>query len=277
MNLVLWSEGSSGAVPFSTLVALLALWFGVSVPLTFIGAYFGFCKRVHFISSVYCTDNYFTKLTVDCIAVVVDIVVFSRLWSIRCAPIKYLVRYRINRFILSPYPASLWAVSCPLAASSSSFSSFSARYGPAKCIICSVSCFWYSLSWSSPVPRRLSCSVTSICVPKTITGGGDPSSPRASLQSTCSSTVVIILPLSCPSRMQHPRSFISVTQLLWFSCSSCWRAVLASLPASGSSGRSTVWSKWIRWTPFYATDYASVILVSLGPLVTRSSVLYFVT
>lgn len=49
MNLVLWSKGSSGAVPFSTLVALLALWFGVSVPLTFVGAYFGFRKRVSWI------------------------------------------------------------------------------------------------------------------------------------------------------------------------------------------------------------------------------------
>lgn len=46
MNLVLWSKGSSGAVPFSTLIALLALWFCVSVPLTFVGAYFGFRKRV---------------------------------------------------------------------------------------------------------------------------------------------------------------------------------------------------------------------------------------
>ncbi|XP_023298241.2 transmembrane 9 superfamily member 2 [Lucilia cuprina] len=45
MNLVLWGEQSSGAVPFSTLIALLALWFGVSVPLTFVGAYFGFRKR----------------------------------------------------------------------------------------------------------------------------------------------------------------------------------------------------------------------------------------
>ncbi|XP_050338815.1 transmembrane 9 superfamily member 2 isoform X1 [Bactrocera neohumeralis] len=45
MNLVLWHEGSSGAVPFSTLVALLGLWFGVSVPLTFVGAYMGFRKR----------------------------------------------------------------------------------------------------------------------------------------------------------------------------------------------------------------------------------------
>ncbi|KAG4066437.1 hypothetical protein HA402_007073 [Bradysia odoriphaga] len=45
MILVLWSKGSSGAVPFSTFLALLALWFGVSVPLTSIGAYFGFRKR----------------------------------------------------------------------------------------------------------------------------------------------------------------------------------------------------------------------------------------
>ncbi|XP_022124982.1 transmembrane 9 superfamily member 2 [Pieris rapae] len=46
LNLVLWGKGSSAAIPFSTLVALLALWFGVSVPLTFIGAYFGFRKRI---------------------------------------------------------------------------------------------------------------------------------------------------------------------------------------------------------------------------------------
>ena len=45
MNLVLWYEGSSAAIPFFTLVGLLALWFGVSVPLTFVGAFFGFRKR----------------------------------------------------------------------------------------------------------------------------------------------------------------------------------------------------------------------------------------
>ena len=38
-------EGSSAAIPFFTLVALLALWFCVSVPLTFVGAFFGFRKR----------------------------------------------------------------------------------------------------------------------------------------------------------------------------------------------------------------------------------------
>uniref|UniRef100_A0A8C1HND3 Transmembrane 9 superfamily member n=1 Tax=Cyprinus carpio carpio TaxID=630221 RepID=A0A8C1HND3_CYPCA len=44
MNLILWGEGSSAAMPFGTLVAILALWFCISVPLTFIGAYFGFKK-----------------------------------------------------------------------------------------------------------------------------------------------------------------------------------------------------------------------------------------
>ncbi|RMC06796.1 hypothetical protein DUI87_16242 [Hirundo rustica rustica] len=46
MNLILWGEGSSAAIPFGTLVAILALWFCISVPLTFIGAYFGFKKNV---------------------------------------------------------------------------------------------------------------------------------------------------------------------------------------------------------------------------------------
>ncbi|MBN3282486.1 TM9S2 protein, partial [Polyodon spathula] len=46
MNLILWVKGSSAAIPFGTLVAVLAMWFGISVPLTFLGAYFGFKKRV---------------------------------------------------------------------------------------------------------------------------------------------------------------------------------------------------------------------------------------
>lgn len=58
MNLVLWGEGSSGAVPFSTLIALLALWFGVSVPLTFVGAYFGFRKRVSYKKACFFWKSY---------------------------------------------------------------------------------------------------------------------------------------------------------------------------------------------------------------------------
>lgn len=46
LNLLLWGKGSSAAIPFTTLIALLAMWFGISLPLTFVGAYFGFKKRV---------------------------------------------------------------------------------------------------------------------------------------------------------------------------------------------------------------------------------------
>jgi transmembrane 9 superfamily protein 2/4 len=41
-NLMLWSKGSSAAVPFGTLVALLSLWLFLATPLTFIGSFFGF-------------------------------------------------------------------------------------------------------------------------------------------------------------------------------------------------------------------------------------------
>ncbi|XP_023025912.1 transmembrane 9 superfamily protein member 2 [Leptinotarsa decemlineata] len=45
MNLVLWAKESSAAVPFSTLLILLALWLLVSVPMNFGGAFFGFRQR----------------------------------------------------------------------------------------------------------------------------------------------------------------------------------------------------------------------------------------
>ncbi|XP_076066773.1 transmembrane 9 superfamily protein member 2 [Oratosquilla oratoria] len=45
MNLLLWYKQSSAAIPFTTLLALLALWFLLAVPLTFVGAFFGFKKR----------------------------------------------------------------------------------------------------------------------------------------------------------------------------------------------------------------------------------------
>merc|ERR1719215_1606650 len=45
LNLFIWGQRSSGAVPFTTMFAVLVLWFGISVPLVFLGAYFGFRKE----------------------------------------------------------------------------------------------------------------------------------------------------------------------------------------------------------------------------------------
>lgn len=44
LNGLIWGEKSSGAVPFGTMFALVFLWFGISVPLVFVGSYFGYKK-----------------------------------------------------------------------------------------------------------------------------------------------------------------------------------------------------------------------------------------
>ncbi len=46
LNLFLWGAGSSAAIPFTTLLALLFLYFGISVPLIFIGSFLGFRRTV---------------------------------------------------------------------------------------------------------------------------------------------------------------------------------------------------------------------------------------
>jgi transmembrane 9 superfamily protein 2/4 len=45
LNFFVWGEKSSGAVPFGTMFALLVLWLGISVPLVFLGAYFGYRRK----------------------------------------------------------------------------------------------------------------------------------------------------------------------------------------------------------------------------------------
>mmetsp|Transcript_16331 Transcript_16331/g.24626 ORF Transcript_16331/g.24626 Transcript_16331/m.24626 type:complete len:343 (+) Transcript_16331:3-1031(+) len=45
LNFFVWGEKSSGAVPFGTMFALLLLWFGISVPLVFLGSYFGYRRK----------------------------------------------------------------------------------------------------------------------------------------------------------------------------------------------------------------------------------------
>jgi len=46
LDLIAWGQGSSDAVPFTTMIVLLLLWFGISTPLVFVGAYFGYKQDV---------------------------------------------------------------------------------------------------------------------------------------------------------------------------------------------------------------------------------------
>ncbi|KAF5303086.1 hypothetical protein FQR65_LT08417 [Abscondita terminalis] len=45
LNFFIWGKSSSGAVPFSTMVSLLLLWFCISLPLVHLGYYFGYRKQ----------------------------------------------------------------------------------------------------------------------------------------------------------------------------------------------------------------------------------------
>jgi transmembrane 9 superfamily protein 2/4 len=42
LNFFIWGKKSSGAVPFTTMLAILFLWFGLSVPSVFLGYYQGY-------------------------------------------------------------------------------------------------------------------------------------------------------------------------------------------------------------------------------------------
>lgn len=42
LNFFLWIKGSSGAVPFTTMLVIVAIWFIISVPLSFAGSWVGF-------------------------------------------------------------------------------------------------------------------------------------------------------------------------------------------------------------------------------------------
>ena len=42
INFFIWGKHSSGAIPFTTMLAMGAMWFGISLPLVYIGYYFGF-------------------------------------------------------------------------------------------------------------------------------------------------------------------------------------------------------------------------------------------
>eukprot|EP00918_Siedleckia_nematoides_P007585 GHVU01016432.1.p1 GENE.GHVU01016432.1~~GHVU01016432.1.p1 ORF type:complete len:620 (+),score=131.83 GHVU01016432.1:2719-4578(+) len=42
LNTMLWAKRSTGAVPVATLVLILVLWFGISLPLVFVGSYLGY-------------------------------------------------------------------------------------------------------------------------------------------------------------------------------------------------------------------------------------------
>lgn len=131
MNLILWGEGSSAAMPFGTLVAILALWFCISVPLTFIGAYFGFKKSV---SKTKCCLSH-KLLCVICdprhpLLFLFFFFFFSpRPLNTLYGQIRFLVKSQTSLFTQSPFLALLWEEFYLLDVFSFSSSSYSTPSG----------------------------------------------------------------------------------------------------------------------------------------------------
>ena len=145
---MLWYKHSSAAIPFGTLVALLALWFLVSVPLTFVGAFFGYRKRVRLLIIHW---MYFLQPF------------FSRQLNSPFAQTKFLVKFRIKPFILSRSPGLLWEECYHLVAFLFNCSSFWIPFGPVKLTICLDFFSWYLSSSSLPALKQPSFYATSIC------------------------------------------------------------------------------------------------------------------
>lgn len=87
LNFVLFVNGSSAAIPFTTFLALLALWFCVSTPLVFIGAYLGFKRPVR-IYKFYFLYYY---------------LIFLRFLKILFAPIKFHAKFLNKLYIQNQY------------------------------------------------------------------------------------------------------------------------------------------------------------------------------
>merc|ERR1719468_1366396 len=45
LNLFVWASGSDAAVPFGSIIVILLLWCGISIPLVFIGSWIGYKKN----------------------------------------------------------------------------------------------------------------------------------------------------------------------------------------------------------------------------------------
>jgi hypothetical protein len=45
INFFIWGKHSSGAIPFTTMLSVGAMWFCISLPLVYIGYFFGYRKQ----------------------------------------------------------------------------------------------------------------------------------------------------------------------------------------------------------------------------------------
>ena len=108
LNLFLVAKQSSGAVPFWTMLALVGIWFVISLPLSFAGSWFGFRAPVS------CSNQKFQGSV---------LIQGFRLSKHLCEQIRSHDRYLSKPYTSDHCPVCSLSVSCLLAPFSLSFTS----------------------------------------------------------------------------------------------------------------------------------------------------------
>ena len=103
LDLFLWAKGSSGAVPFTTMIVIIGIWFVISVPLSCAGSWVGFRQPVslqQFQNFLYHPSNLMQHPS-------------SRPLNRLYAPIKYHARFLPAQLTSAPSLPCFSLASCP--------------------------------------------------------------------------------------------------------------------------------------------------------------------
>ena len=106
LNLFLWAKRSSGAVPFTTMLVILGIWFVISVPLSFAGSWVGFRHSVGNFFKL--SEHLGTFSGKDRIAHN-----FHSRSNLPSVSIRFHVKYRPQQPISGPFPPCSWLASFP--------------------------------------------------------------------------------------------------------------------------------------------------------------------
>ena len=133
INLFIWGKHSSGAIPFTTMLSVGAMWFGISLPLVYLGYYFGYRKQAyeHPVRTNQIPRQASRKI----------------MREVTCFKVYLLFRSQVRFGTCILLSAPSWLASFRLVPALLSCSSSSQPFTKTSSTISLDSCSWCSLSW----------------------------------------------------------------------------------------------------------------------------------
>ena len=165
LNLFVWGKHSSGAVPFGAMFAVLILWFGISVPLVYLGSYFGYKKdalsmptKVNQIPREVPTQPWYLSPAFS--------ILMGGMLPFGAVFVEVSIRYILLEGTKSDYENFTTDLVLRIVRSSSSCH----QSGCIDSTTCSGFSSWLHSSWPLPVPKSQWCCVISNSAVKITTG-----------------------------------------------------------------------------------------------------------